>query len=143
MIQTDVFQRMDDSTADATATTQADKYDADDTPLTQEEEEEIAKIEASQPTLSTMPSPGISPSRKKRKRANSASPHLTPSRLRSSVKVTSRAMDAGYKPNSSHSFRQEQPSAAADSSTSEAIAGSGHHGVLFPRPRSSTELTFV
>ncbi len=100
MIQTDVFQRMDDSTADATATAQADKYDADDTPLTQEEEEEIAKIEASQP------SPGISPSRKKRKRANSASPHLTPSRLRSSVKVTSRAMDAGYKPNSSHSFRQ-------------------------------------
>ena len=87
-----------------------DGYPIDDTPLTKEEEEEIAKIEGSQPNASIAhpPSPA-SPTRKKRKRANSASPHLTPSRLRSSVRVTTRAMDAGYKPNSKHTFRQEPP----------------------------------
>ncbi len=110
---------------------QTDKYKIDDTPLTQEEEEEIAKIEGSQPTSSTLPPSSISPSRKKRKRANSASPHLTPSRLRSSVRVTSRALDAGYKPNSNHSFRQEQPTVSTDASTAETIADSGHRGMLF------------
>ncbi|KJA25424.1 hypothetical protein HYPSUDRAFT_199591 [Hypholoma sublateritium FD-334 SS-4] len=120
---------MDDSVVDSpAAASPTDKYDIDDTPLTQEEEEVVAKMEESYPTSSNVP-PSVSPSRKKRKRASSASPHLTPSRLRSSVKVTARAMDAGYKPNNNHSFRQELPSDTAGSapSNSEAIVAGADH----------------
>ncbi|KJA14941.1 hypothetical protein HYPSUDRAFT_208298 [Hypholoma sublateritium FD-334 SS-4] len=128
---------MDDSVVDyPAAASPTDKYDIDDTPLTQEEEEVVAKMEESHPTTSNIP-PSVSPSRKKRKRASSASPHLTPSRLRSSVKVTARAMDAGYKPNSNHSFRQELPSDTAGSALSigEVIVD----GTDRTRPSESTE----
>ena len=95
-----------------------DKYDIDDAPLTQEEEAEIAKMEGSQPPTSATPSSAsASPSRKKRKRPDSASPHLTPTRLR-------------YKPNSKHSFRQEQ-SLADPRSITEEVEDSGPLCELF------------
>ena len=123
---------MDDSAAEISAAVPpADKYIIDDTPLTQQEEEMIAKIESkeSQPPSSTITS-SVSPSRKKRKRPNSASPYLTPSRLRSSVKVTARPMDAGYTSNGNHTFRQEQSSGAAGITPSAVTAIAG---VSFPK----------
>lgn len=120
---------MDASTTDPAAAV-ADDYSVDDAPLSQAEHDMLLKMEGVDPPVPIPPS--VSPSRKKRKRANSASPHLTPSRLRASVKVTARAMDAGYKPNSSHSFRQEQnPDATIPfPPTGAAIADGSDRGML-------------
>ncbi|KAF8178003.1 hypothetical protein BJ912DRAFT_1063344 [Pholiota molesta] len=77
----------------------------DEAPLTQEEMEALSQMEAaSQPTnpKESDPSPP-----KKRKRGLSASPHLTPTRLRTNVKPTACAAGAGYKANTSHVFRQD------------------------------------
>jgi hypothetical protein len=87
-----------------------DQYDMalDDAPLTQEEEAAISQIEkGAVPSQPPRTSPSSTPALKKRKRGRSASPHITPSRLRSAMKPTARALDAGFKPNTSHSFRQE------------------------------------
>lgn len=89
-----------------------------DAPLTQEEEAVLSQIEAKHTTVQSAPttSPANSPTRKKRKRGASISPNTSPSpyKLRGSVKLTKRALNAGYKPNTSHIFRQD-PSQAGDS----------------------------
>lgn len=117
------------------SSTAPDKYDLelDNAPLTQEEEEVLAKIEENYPIQQpSRASPSNSPSRKKRKRAPSASPHLTPSRLRSSVKPTARALDAGYKPNNRHSFRQESSSGIPPADSAGAgTADADRHGMGF------------
>ncbi len=87
-------------------------FDMDlDAPLTQEEEIVLSQIEAQHTVVShglTIESPTNSP-RKKRKRRTSASPNASPSpyKLRGSVRFTERALKAGYKPNTSHIFRQD------------------------------------
>lgn len=80
----------------------------EDTPLTQEEEAVLSQMDEphNPPALVQNATP------KRRKR--SASPYITPSRLRSSVKPTARALDAGYKPNTSHQFRQKAPAEPPD-----------------------------
>lgn len=95
-----------------------------DAPLSQEEEAIISQIEAKHTVVpASTNSPASSPARKKRKRGVSASPNASPSpyKLRGSVKLTERALNAGYRANTSHIFRQD-PSGG---STPLLNAGSG------------------
>lgn len=77
----------------------------DEAPLTQEEIEVLSKMEAASRPSDLKESDPSPP--KKRRHSLSASPHLTPSRLCSSVKPTVHAVDAGYKANTSHAFHQD------------------------------------
>ncbi|KAF9479009.1 hypothetical protein BDN70DRAFT_895302 [Pholiota conissans] len=86
------------------------QYDAllDDGPLSLEEEAAILQMESALPPKNTSSGGASSgsPTPKKRRRDRSASPLITPSRLRGSVKPSARALDAGYRPSTGHRFRQ-------------------------------------